>query len=105
MSFNVRTECIALTLTNLWLEVCVSAKRAPSIPKCASEARTQTSSQRLVSVSAVRRACAYVERRSGLLDVAYRRANLRYELLTFWHEPLTFDVLDRSTFWTATPDK
>ena len=23
--------------------------------------------------------------------------------LTFWHEPLTFDVLDRSTFWTATP--
>ena len=41
-------------------------------------------------VTPVRRACAYVERRSGLLDVAYRRANLR-------HEPLTFDVLDRHT--------
>ena len=36
-------------------------------------------------VKPVRRACAYVERRSGLLDVAYRRANLR-------HEPLTFDM-------------
>ena len=47
-------------------------------------------------VTPVRRACAYVERRSGLLDVAYRRADLR-------HEPLTFDVLDLSTFWTATP--
>ena len=43
-----------------------------------------------------------VERHSGLLDVAYRHANLRHEPLTFWHEPLTFDVLDRSTFWTAT---
>ena len=34
-------------------------------------------------VTPVRRACAYVERRSGLLDVAYRRANLRHEPLTF----------------------
>ena len=48
-------------------------------------------------VKPVRRACAYVERRSGLLDVAYRRANLRHKPLTFWHEPLTFDVLDRHT--------
>ena len=55
------------------------------------------------AVMPVRRACAYVERRSGLLDVAYRRANIRHEPLPFWHEPLTFDVLDRSTFWTATP--
>ena len=34
-------------------------------------------------VAPVRRACAYVERRSGLLDVAYRRANRRHEPLTF----------------------
>ena len=34
-------------------------------------------------VTPVRRACAYVERRSGLLDVAYRRANFRHEPLTF----------------------
>ena len=52
-------------------------------------------------VTPVRRACAYVERRSELLDVAYCRANFRHEPLTFWHEPLTFDFLDRSTFWTA----
>ena len=32
-----------------------------------------------------------------LLDVAYRHANLRHEPLTFWHESLTFDVLDRHT--------
>ena len=30
------------------------------------------------------------------------RANLRHEQLTFWHDPLSFDVLDLSTFWTGT---
>ena len=34
-------------------------------------------------VTPVRRACAYLGRRSGLLDVAYRRASLRHEPLTF----------------------
>ena len=40
---------------------------------------------RPLEVTPVRRACAYGERRSGPLDVAYRRANL-------CREPLTFDM-------------
>ena len=37
----------------------------------------------------VQRACAYVERRSGLLDVADRQAVVA---VVFYREPLSFDM-------------